>query len=102
MYLLNKFLLESEPIKLESLEDELFVSKPKIQSDLKMVRKILDQYSLRLVTRPHYGTKVEGEEYRKRLCFSKYLLSRNDSLNFVVPSTPMVDFLWSKRFEEKE
>lgn len=91
IYLLKRFLLESEPIKLESLEDELFVSKPKIQSDLKIVRKFLDQYSLRLVTRPHYGTKVEGEEYRKRLCFSHYLFSRNETLTFDNSSTPLVD-----------
>ncbi|MGG3469188.1 BglG family transcription antiterminator [Neobacillus pocheonensis] len=81
LYILKRFLLEREPIKVESLEDELFISKPKVQNDLKVVREILEKYKLKLVTRPHYGTLVEGEEYMKRLCFSNYILSRNSNLN---------------------
>lgn len=81
LYILKRFLLEKEPIKLESLEEELFVSKPKLQNDLKTVREILESYNLKLVSRPHYGTQAEGDEYMKRLCFSNYILSRNSSLN---------------------
>ena len=80
-YILRRFLLEKEAIKLESLEDELFISKPKLQNDLKIVREILAKYKLKLVTRPHYGTHVEGDEYMKRLCFSNCILSRNRNLN---------------------
>lgn len=81
LYILKRFLLEKEPIKLESLEEDLFVSKPKIQNDLKIVREILESYDLKLVSRPHYGTQAEGNEYMKRLCFSNYILSRNSNLN---------------------
>ncbi|XJZ26723.1 BglG family transcription antiterminator [Bacillota bacterium Lsc_1132] len=80
-YILRRFLLEKEEIKLESLEDELFISKPKLQNDLKVVREILAKYKLKLVTRPHYGTHVEGDEYMKRLCLSNCILSRNSNLN---------------------
>ncbi|PGL73214.1 BglG family transcription antiterminator [Bacillus sp. AFS055030] len=80
LYILKRFLLEKGPIKIENLEGELFVSKPKVQNDLKIVREILERYQLKLVTRPHYGTQVEGEEYMKRLCLSSFILSRNSNL----------------------
>ncbi|WP_284036982.1 BglG family transcription antiterminator [Neobacillus sp. 114] len=96
-YLLKRFLLEKEPIKLESLEEELFVSKPKLQNDLKAVREILERYHLKLVSRPHYGTQVEGDEYMKRLCFSNYILSRNSSINIDSHSFQILD---EKLFEK--
>ncbi len=81
LYMLKRFLLEKEPIKLESLEEELFVTKPKLQNDLKIVRELLESYHLKLVSRPHHGTQAEGNEYMKRLCFSNYILRRNSNLN---------------------
>lgn len=77
IYILKKFLLEKKPIKVESLEEELFVSKPTIQNDLKVVREILHRYELKLKVRPHHGMVVEGEEYMKRLCLSNYILHRS-------------------------
>ncbi|ULT56814.1 BglG family transcription antiterminator [Neobacillus drentensis] len=91
LYILKRFFLEKEPIKLDSLEEELFVSKPKLQNDLKIVREILESYDLKLVSRPHYGTQVEGDEYMKRLCFSNYILSRNSSLNIDSLSFQLLD-----------
>lgn len=81
IYILKKFLLEKRPIKLESLEEELFVSKPTIQSDLKIVREILQKYKLKLTVRPRHGMVVEGEEYMKRLCLSNYILHRHHGHN---------------------
>ncbi|MFP7299920.1 BglG family transcription antiterminator [Neobacillus niacini] len=91
LYMLKRFLLEKEPIKLESLEEELFVSKPKLQNDLKVVRELLESYHLKLVSRPHHGTQVEGDEYMKRLCFSNYILRRNSSLNIDSNSFYLLD-----------
>lgn len=80
-YILKRLLLGKESLKIENFEDEMFVSKPTVQSDLKIVREILETYELKLVTRPYYGTRVEGDEYMRRLCFSNYILSRNSDLN---------------------
>ena len=91
LYMLKRFLLEKEPIKLESLEEELFISKPKLQKDLKVVRGLLESYDLKLVSRPHHGTLAEGDEYRKRLCFSNYILQRNSYLNVESPSFQLLD-----------
>ncbi|OIK13528.1 BglG family transcription antiterminator [Bacillus sp. MUM 13] len=100
MYILKRFLLEKKPIKLESLEEEIFVSKPKLQNDLKAVREILESYHLRLVSRPHYGTQAEGNEYMKRLCFSNYILSRNSSLNIDRSSFQLLDERVFKKIKE--
>jgi len=81
-YLLKRLLLEKGPIKLESFEDELFVSKSTIQNDVKILRQILDKYQLSLVNRPHYGTQIEGDEYMKRLCLSNVIFNRHDEGNY--------------------
>jgi lichenan operon transcriptional antiterminator len=97
LYILKRFLLEKEPLKLENLEEDLFISKPRLQNDLKVVREILESYHLKLVSRPHYGTHVEGDEYMKRLCFSNYILSRNSNLNIDSKSLQLLD---EKLFEK--
>lgn len=91
LYILKRFLLEKDLIKFESLEEELFVSKPKLQNDLKVVREILESYHLKLVSKPHYGTYVEGDEYMRRLCFSNYIISRNSNLNVDSKSLQLLD-----------
>ncbi|MED4406110.1 helix-turn-helix domain-containing protein [Heyndrickxia coagulans] len=69
-YILKRLLLEKEYIRLEDLEADMYVSKSTLHTDLKKVRKILKKYDLTLANRPHYGTKVEGGEFRKRLCLA--------------------------------
>ncbi|MGG4036996.1 BglG family transcription antiterminator, partial [Heyndrickxia ginsengihumi] len=58
VYMIRRFLLEKEFIKLETFEDEMFISKSTVQHDLKMVKEVLEKYQLTLMNRPHYGTKV--------------------------------------------
>lgn len=77
LYMLRRLLLEKNFIKLEDFIDEIYVSMSTIQNDIKLVREILEKYNLKLTNRPHYGSKVEGDEYMKRLCLSNSLISRN-------------------------
>lgn len=65
--------MKNNYIKLATIEDEMFVSKSTIQNDLKEVRKILENYNLSIVNRPHYGLYIEGDEFMKRICLSNYL-----------------------------
>lgn len=91
IYILRELLLEKEPVKIESFEDEMFVSKSTIQNDLKLVRKILLKYNLQLVNRPHHGTLVRGEEYMKRLCLSNYLFNRDQDPSANEGSMQLID-----------
>jgi lichenan operon transcriptional antiterminator len=100
IYILRRLLLGKELIKLESLEELLFVSRPRLQNDLKMVREILESYHLKLVSRPHYGMQVEGDEYMKRICFSNYILSRNSNLNIDNKSLQLLDPNLFKKIRE--
>ncbi len=91
LYLLKRLLLEQIEIKLEVIEDEMFVSKSTIQNDLKEVKTILGKYNLQLVNRPHYGVYVEGEEYMKRLCLSNNILNRNQDFTIKDESFQVID-----------
>lgn len=77
LYILKRLLLEKHFLKLEIFTDEIFVSMSTIQHDIKIVKEILEKYCLKLTNRPHYGSKVDGEEYMKRLCLSNALISRD-------------------------
>ncbi len=80
-YLIRRLILERDCIKIEDLADELFVSQSTMQNDLKAVKDILSEYSLKLVNRPYYGTYVEGHEYMKRVCLSSFMLGNDGVLN---------------------
>ncbi|MCM3729883.1 BglG family transcription antiterminator [Neobacillus cucumis] len=99
-YLLNRFLLENSYIKLETIEEEMFVSKSTIQNDLKEVRKILTKYNQSLVNRPHYGLYVDGDEFMKRMCLSNYLYKREEKYNSPHEEIPLFDKKVYKKFKE--
>ncbi|MDX8045558.1 BglG family transcription antiterminator [Gracilibacillus sp. S3-1-1] len=82
-YIINRLLLQDGYIKLEGLADEIFISKPTIQTDIKEVRKILANYQLTLDSRPNYGLKVEGNELNRRFCMSEYTFDRSDPVTEV-------------------
>ncbi|WP_018665230.1 BglG family transcription antiterminator [Heyndrickxia acidiproducens] len=75
-YILKRLLLSKDFLKMAEFENEMFVSKSTLQTDLKKVRKRLGKYQLELITRPHYGSKVKGDEYMKRLCLSHSIFNR--------------------------
>ncbi|MFD2655152.1 BglG family transcription antiterminator [Gracilibacillus thailandensis] len=91
-YIMNRLLLAEDYLKLESLADEIFISKSTIQNDIKEVRKILEKYHLTLDSRPNYGMKVQGNELNRRFCMAEYIFDRNEpitevNLDGISPST---------------
>ncbi|MFD1445524.1 BglG family transcription antiterminator [Oceanobacillus profundus] len=79
-YLIESLLLSSDYIKIEELEQKLFISRSTLQGDLKNVRKILEVYNLKLINRPYYGLKVIGDETKIRYCSSQYIFNQNQEL----------------------
>lgn len=71
-FLIKLFLSTEKYIKIEELEEKLFVSRSTLTNDLKDVRKILEYYHLDIENKPNYGMKVIGDEFYKRACISKY------------------------------
>lgn len=90
-YLLNRFLLGNSYLKLQTIEEEMFVSKSTIQNDLKEVRKILVKYNLNLVNRPHYGLYIDGDEFMKRICLSNYLYKREENFDSTYKDFPLLN-----------
>lgn len=75
-YLVRKFLLNSDYLKIEDLADEIFVSRSTLRNDLKDVKVILNKYQLELAKRPNYGLKVSGKEKRIRYAISELLFRK--------------------------
>lgn len=76
---IQKYLIESNQwIKAESLCEKLYISPSVLSQNLKSVRKALKKYDLKLVQKPHYGMRVEGREFNKRLCLSAIYISYID------------------------
>lgn len=77
--LVQKYLIEEDKwIKSEYICEMLFISPSVLSQCLKTIRKSLAQYDLKLVQKPHYGMKVEGREFNKRLCLSAIYMTYID------------------------
>lgn len=70
-YSLKKLLLTNEYIQTDILANEVFISKSRFSSDLKIVREILAKYELEVVHRPRYGLRIFGSEMNKRTCLKR-------------------------------
>ncbi|MCM8711528.1 BglG family transcription antiterminator [Clostridium sp. SYSU_GA19001] len=71
-YIIKLLLSTDSYIKIEDLEEELFVSRSTLTNDLKEVRERLEYYQLGIENKPNYGMKIIGKEFNKRACISKY------------------------------
>lgn len=77
-YMMKRFLLMEDYIKLDDLAEEMHVSKSTLQMDLKHVKDHLRKYSLDLTSRPGYGLKLSGSELNRRFAMSQYLFNREN------------------------
>lgn len=73
-YLLNDLCSRSTWITLDELSDMLFCSKSVLSGDIKNVERTLGEFDLKLVRRPHYGMRVEGSEFSRRLCLAASMM----------------------------
>lgn len=71
-YILNKLLIEDEHVYLDSLADTLYVSRSTLSKDISCIKELLQSYSLCIVSKPNYGTWVQGEESDKRSFIMNY------------------------------
>lgn len=94
-YLLSYLLNESSYVKIDDLSEKIYVSKSTLTSDLKAVRKMLEEFNLTIITRPNYGIIVSGSEFNKRLCIAKYLMSFSKVINNEVVGSEII-----KKIEE--
>lgn len=77
-YLIKRLLLDDTYVKLDDLADEIYVSKSTIQNDLIEVKKVLSAYDIIIESRPNYGLKVNGNEFKMRYCMAEYVFNRSE------------------------
>lgn len=65
-YILRKLLSSDHYIKIEQLQEALFLSfNSSLSKELCQVRKKLKQYDLTLISKPYHGIKIEGAIFKK-------------------------------------
>ncbi|OOF36119.1 BglG family transcription antiterminator [Rodentibacter heidelbergensis] len=65
-YILRQLLSSEHYIKIEQLQEALFLSfNSSLSKELYQVRKTLEKYDLKLVSKPYYGIKIEGATFKK-------------------------------------
>lgn len=92
--ILRKFLSTTKmnTLKIEELGEELFISKTLLRKDLEKCRKFLDSYNINIVSKPNYGTYIEGDEKNIRMAMLSAIMFS--------PLEDDVALLQSKKFDK--
>lgn len=90
-YIIRYLLLKNDYVKLETLSEELFVSKSTINLDILEVKRKLKENELKVEKRAGYGIRITGAELAIRFCFSRYLLV--ESTSPLITETE-INFFW--------
>lgn len=85
-YLLRRFLEEKEYLRMEDLCEEIGIGHTALSQDFKLMRSVLQRYHLELEVRPHYGMRIVGTEFHKRLCINGILIKHIDQKNPLIQS----------------
>jgi lichenan operon transcriptional antiterminator len=89
-YIIKRLLLADEYCKLDDIADELYISRSTLQNDLKNVKHIFQRYGITLEKRPNFGLKVNGDEFKLRLCIFFHIFQKSENdLGFVNTNLPI-------------
>ena len=95
-YMIRKLLVVDYPIKMDEIEEEIYVSKSTLSREIKIVKKILQHYNLKIEAVPRYGMIIAGGEMDRRLCIAEYFF-QSFSNDFYALNNPMMTSKNSKR-----
>ncbi|ADL07314.1 BglG family transcription antiterminator [Thermosediminibacter oceani] len=83
-YIRGKLLAADGFITLESLADELYVSKSTVEKDMEKVEEWFSSHNIKIFKKPNYGMKLQGSEMDLRFAMSDHLRSLKDEKVFAV------------------
>lgn len=63
-----RYLLRNEYTRADGLAENLNVSMATLNKDLRVVREYLEMYGIQIISTPHYGMKLLGDEMAVRMC----------------------------------
>lgn len=67
-------------VKMEELEDRLYLSRSSLNRELKVVRQLLAKRNLVFESKPNHGMRIVGDEYDIRICIADYITKQELSL----------------------
>lgn len=76
--ILYYLLQQNSYLPLQTLADYLGVTRNTIIGDLDSINEHLQEYNLRLISKSHYGIKLQGSEIALRKAFTKYVISSKE------------------------
>lgn len=71
-YMMTRLLKDSDYIKIETLSDEMYVSRATLDRLIPEIKNIANEYHLSFESRPKYGIRLTGSEMNKRICLANY------------------------------
>ena len=87
IHTIKKLLVVDYHVKLEELADELYISRTMMTQIMREIRVRLENFNLKVVSRPNYGILVEGSEIDKRLAISEYFYHDDENTsNTLIPA----------------
>lgn len=81
-YLLNI----EDAITMDDLADLFYISRSSLKNDMKKIRKVFDQYHIRIDARANQGLKIEGDEKNVRKCLTHLQRKRTDQKPYLKQS----------------
>lgn len=84
-YFLIDLLLKSTGwIKIDDLCDNLYISRSSLSISLRDIRKKMEYYNIKLISKPRYGVKIEGKEFDIRLCMANNIIEQIQKIDKLV------------------
>lgn len=77
-YIIRKLLLSNEPLIMQDIADELYVSKATMIKDLEEAEEWLKKYNLKVMRRQNYGMEIVGSENDWRKAMVELLMILKD------------------------
>ncbi|MGI8384907.1 BglG family transcription antiterminator [Robertmurraya sp. P23] len=87
---LQEFIDNDEYFTIDDMCKGFFVSKSKINKLLTDIKPIFDSFGLKIVTKPHYGMKLEGDELGKRMVIAAHLNEERYIGQFIIDAVESI------------
>lgn len=100
--IMRKLLLtgENQYLKVGNLCEELMISKNVLNAYMETCKNFLGSYQIKLLTRPGYGTRIEGEERHIRMCMIALYGFSSKEMGIEYIDEPFYDFFDESDFRE--
>lgn len=69
-FIVRYLLSECDIVKIDDIEQQLFVNRTTVNASLKKAKEVFDQFSLKIINQSKRGLKVVGDEHNIRACIN--------------------------------